>query len=224
MKVAEIFTSINGEGTKTGETAVFIRFQGCNLNCSFCDTKWANETTCPVTEMTPQDIYETVVSKNIKNITITGGEPLIQKELPALLALLGSNKDLSVEIETNGSIDIYPFCNIKTAFGNYRPTFTLDYKLPQSGCENKMFIGNYNYLEQNDTIKFVVSNEIDLERSKEIITEYNLTNKCHIYLSPVFGAISPQKIVEFMLKNKLNDIKLQLQLHKIIWDPDMRGV
>ena len=224
MKVAEIFESINGEGTRAGETAIFVRFQGCNLNCSFCDTKWANKPDCPTKDLTPQEIYDYVSSKGIKNITITGGEPLLQKDLPKLLKLLGENNNISVEIETNGSVPIEPFCKIETANKTYRPVFTLDYKLPMSGCENKMLVSNYDFLAKEDTVKFVVGNQSDLERAHEIIAKYSLTKKCHVFFSPVFGSISPKDIVEYMLKNKLNDIRLQLQMHKVIWDPDARGV
>lgn len=224
MKVVEIFESINGEGTRAGEPAVFVRFHGCNLNCSFCDTKWANEPNCPTKDMTPQEIYDYVSSKGIRDVTLTGGEPLLQKDMQNLLVLFGSNKNLSVEIETNGSVDIKPFFSIKTPNGDYRPIFTLDYKLPISGCENKMLVSNYNYLTRKDTVKFVVGDYSDLERAHEIIAENDLTKKCHVFFSPVFGSINPQEIVKFMLEKKLNNVKLQLQLHKIIWDPNARGV
>ena len=153
MKVVEKFTSINGEGTRAGELAVFVRFKGCNLRCSYCDTMWANEPECPE-----------------------------------------------------------------------RPVFTMDYKLPSSGCEEHMITENMKLLQKNDTVKFVSGSQEDLLKALELIRTYDLTNRCHVYLSPVFGAIEPVQIVEFMLKHRLNSVRLQIQMHKVIWDPDERGV
>ena len=105
-----------------------------------------------------------------------------------------------------------------------RPVFTMDYKLRGSGMESGMSIGNFNYLCKNDTVKFVVSDEEDLERAYEISKRYHLNGKCNLILSPVFGRIEPEEIVTFLIENQLNDVKLQLQLHKYIWDPQKRGV
>lgn len=105
-KVAEKFTSINGEGKCAGQLAVFIRFQGCNLNCEYCDTKWANEEQAAYEVMTEQDIYTYIKSTKIKNVTLTGGEPLLQPEIGALIQKLSEDTKLRVEIETNGSVCI----------------------------------------------------------------------------------------------------------------------
>ena len=123
-----------------------------------------------------------------------------------------------IEIETNGSVDISPFC------GDYRPVFTIDYKLPSSGCEDKMLTGNFALLERDDTVKFVCGSEEDLKRAKDVIEEYGLSGKCNIYLSPVFGRMDPESMVEFMVKHRMNGVRLQLQLHKVIWHPEKRGV
>lgn len=223
MQVAEKFISINGEGTRAGELAVFIRFTGCNLTCSYCDTVWANEAGCPYEDMSPEDITAYIKTAGIANVTLTGGEPLLQKEMGSLLALLaesGCDEHASprVEIETNGSVDIAPFC------GKNRPFFTLDYKLPSSGCEEKMLTGNFSYLQADDTVKLVCGSETDLQRAYEVIREHELTGKCNIYLSPVFGRIDPAGMVEFMTEKKMNGVRLQLQLHKHIWHPEARGV
>ena len=100
----------------------------------------------------------------------------------------------------------------------------MDYKLSASGMEEHMCIENMQYLRKMDTVKFVVGSIKDLERAKEVIEKYQLTQKCHIYISPVFGKIDPADIVEFMKNNYMNDVNLQLQLHKFIWDPDKKGV
>lgn len=221
-KVVETFASINGEGQRAGQTAVFIRFQGCNLRCSFCDTMWANETDAKYQLMTGSEILSSILSSGIHNVTLTGGEPLLQEHMEELLALLLSEPSLSIEIETNGSMDIEPFLHPCSSLR--RPFFTLDYKLAGSGMEQFMNTENYRYLTPEDTVKFVCSDRADLERAKQIIEQYSLTEKCPVYLSPVFGRIEPSEIVAFLLEHKMNDVTMQLQMHKIIWDPEKRGV
>lgn len=218
MKVVEMFASINGEGPRAGELAMFVRFQGCNLRCSYCDTMWANESDCPYTELTPNDIVEEILQSGIRNVTLTGGEPLLQPEMPALLTLLAAHPALRVEVETNGAVDLAPFC--KTS----RPVFTMDYKLPSSGWERAMRVENFALLQQEDTVKFVCGSTEDLERAAQVIADYALTERCHVYLSPVFGNIEPVDMVEYMIAHRLNGVRLQLQLHKFIWAPDRRGV
>lgn len=219
FNVAEKFISINGEGTKAGQTAVFIRFTGCNLNCSYCDTKWANKENAPCTKMTAEEIISYIKKTGIKNITLTGGEPLIQNNIKILLELISREKELSCEIETNGSVDLKPFADIKN-----RPSFTMDYKLSSSGMEKYMLTENFDLLTSKDTVKFVSGNYEDLKRAKEIMDEFRLYGKVHLYLSPVFSSIEPVEIVRFMTENKMNNVNLQLQMHKIIWDADMKGV
>ncbi|ABK61304.1 MULTISPECIES: putative 7-carboxy-7-deazaguanine synthase QueE [Clostridium] len=219
-KVVEKFISINGEGKSSGQLSVFIRFAGCNLNCSYCDTKWANEEKAPYSIMTEKEIYEYIKLTEIKNVTLTGGEPLLQEGILTLLKLLCSDENLNIEIETNGSIPLKDFTSIK----NNPPKFTMDYKLPYSNMENHMITDNFNYLTKKDVIKFVVANKNDLQKLKSIIYKYNLIDKTNIYISPVYGEIEMNSIVEFMKENKLNGVTLQMQLHKIIWDPNKRGV
>ncbi len=216
MKVVEKFTSINGEGTRAGELAVFVRFKGCNLRCSYCDTMWANESDCSYKEETPEEIVNYVLAAGIRNVTLTGGEPLLQKDIRELIHLL-LQAGLRVEIETNGAVNLSDFCE-------ERPIFTMDYKLPSSGCEEHMIAENMKLLETNDTVKFVSGSQEDLLRALEVIQAYNLTSRCHVYLSPVFGSIEPVQMVEFMLKHQMNDVRLQIQMHKVIWDPNERGV
>lgn len=218
-KVVERFVSINGEGRKAGEPAVFIRFAGCNLNCSYCDTRWANDKDVSYEELTENEIYDYIKRTEIKNVTLTGGEPLMVDDIDKLLLILSLDDSIAVEVETNGSVDIAEF---KALTDNI--SYTLDYKLPGSGMEDSMCISNYNYINKNDTVKFVVSSKQDLSRALEIIYTYALCEKANVYLSPAFGRIEPEEIVDFMLENNMNNVKLQLQLHKFIWDADMRGV
>ena len=219
FQVVETFVSINGEGRRAGELAVFIRFKGCNLNCSYCDTKWANEPDAEFRWMSEEDVYEYVKSTGVWNVTLTGGEPLLRPEMETLLTRLLEDPKLRVEIETNGSVDLAPFVNLPVA-----PSFTMDYKLAGSGMEEKMNRKNFSLLTQNDTVKFVVGSRADLERSAQIIEEEKLLGRTAIYFSPVFGKIEPEEIVNFLIERKLNEVRVQLQLHKFIWDPDKKGV
>ena len=218
-EVVEKFVSINGEGTKAGQLAVFIRFKGCNLNCKYCDTKWANEQEALSQTMTEEEILEYVLSTGVKNVTLTGGEPLLRNDIEKVITVLAEN-NLNVEIETNGSI----YLDKIRKLNKENVTFTMDYKLSCSGMEQSMNLGNFDILNSNDTVKFVVGNREDLIKTKQIIEKYNLYGKCNIYISPVFGMIEPEEIVNFMKENVMNDVNMQIQLHKIIWSPDKKGV
>lgn len=218
-KVVEKFVSINGEGKRAGQLAVFIRFQGCNLNCSYCDTRWANTPDAPYEFMTEDEIYKYIRGEEVKNVTLTGGEPLLQPGIEVLLHKLAEHRNLSVEIETNGSVNLEPFREICPA-----PVFTVDYKLGESGMSGRMYEENFGSLTSRDTVKFVVGSRQDLEQAKAVIEKYGLTGTCSIYFSPVFGKIEPADIVAFMADNKMNDVNLQLQLHKFIWNPQLQGV
>lgn len=219
MKVVEKFVSINGEGSKAGQIAVFIRFAGCNLDCVYCDTKWANEEDVSYLEMSKEEIYEYIKNTGVKNITVTGGEPLLQDGIYEFLEYLSLDKELYVEIETNGSVDISLFKKIDNT-----PSFTMDYKLDYSNMENKMFLDNLKNLDKRDVIKFVSGSQKDLEILKNIVEKYSLMERTKVYVSPVFGAIEPSVIVDWMIENNLNGMNLQIQMHKIIWDPEKKGV
>jgi 7-carboxy-7-deazaguanine synthase len=218
-KVVETFISINGEGQHAGELALFIRFAGCNLNCNYCDTRWANQPDVVYQEMTETEIKALVTDSGVRNVTLTGGEPLLQPGMYQLLETIGSLPDIRIEIETNGSVDIEPYMTLIR-----RPAFTLDYKLPGSGMEAGMNTENYRYLTKEDTVKFVISDKADLTRAREIIEQYQLEGRCGIYYSPVFGRIRPAEIVDDMIEHRLNGVHMQLQMHKFIWDPEQRGV
>ena len=142
----------------------------------------------------------------------------MQADIAHLTELLGAS-GAEVEIETNGSV---PLKNILSLAP--RPAVTADYRLPSSGMEKHMLTENFSYLTLRDAVKFVVGDMHDLERAEEIINGYGLTDRCRVYFSPVFGKIEPEEIAEFMKERKLNGVRLQLQLHKIIWEPDKRGV
>lgn len=216
--VVELFASINGEGVLAGQLAVFVRFRGCNLNCSYCDTQWANQPDAPITPMTAEQIRDAILATGVSLVTLTGGEPLCQPQLRELLTLLAQEPTLHMEIETNGSRDLTPLLDIPNV------TFTMDYKLAGSDMEKHMRLANFPLLRPQDTVKFVVSSIADLDRAREVISQYQLTDRCYVYLSPVFGKIDPADIVTYMTDHTMNRVRLQLQMHKFIWDPNARGV
>lgn len=216
MQVIEKFVSINGEGLKQGELALFIRFANCNLRCSYCDTKYSFINP-EFKEETVEDLVKYAKEKNVKNITLTGGEPLLQKDIKELINELSLN-DFNIEIETNGSVSIKDFLNIKNV------SFTLDYKLPVSLMEKSMDVSNYEYINKKDSVKFVCGSINDMDRAYEIILKYNLINKTNCLFSPVFGLINLEDMVNFLIDKNLNGVRLCLQIHKIIWDPNKRGV
>ncbi len=216
MQVIEKFISINGEGLKQGELAVFIRFMGCNLRCSYCDTKYSFENP-KYTDESIDEIVKYCENSKISNITLTGGEPLLQDGIDILMNEL-AKRDFNIEVETNGAVNIEKYKDIPNV------SFTLDYKLPVSLMENKMITDNYNYITKMDSVKFVCGNIDDLNRMKEIINKYDLIKKTNCIISPVFNMIKLEDIVDFMIKNNLNGVRFSLQIHKIIWDPNKRGV
>lgn len=206
LLVNETFNSIEGEGKRAGALATFIRLTGCNLRCSYCDTAYAF---CEGTRKSVQDIIDRVL---YHNVTITGGEPLTQ-DIRGLIRGLAHH---DVNIETNGSIDIRPYECYPHVF------FTIDYKCDSSGMSQRMLSSNFECLRPKDVLKFVVGDYKDLEQAKEICERYS--PKCNVYVSPVFGKITPVGIVEYIKRNSLQNWKLQLQLHKYIWNPNERGV
>lgn len=224
FRLAEHFVSINGEGRNAGALALFLRFAGCNLRCDWCDTMWANGKDAPFQLLNRSSIVDiaakAIEEYGVRLVTLTGGEPLLQDELPELcrgIASLG----LNTEIETNGAVPLKPFLDRCNKYLN-RPVITMDYKLPSSKMEEHMCTENFAQLCDFDTLKLVCASHEDLKRAVEILEEYKPL--CSVFLSPVFGRIDPAEMVEFMKERKLGNVRLQLQLHKFIWDPEMRGV
>jgi len=148
-QVVEKFVSINGEGRRAGELAAFVRFKGCNLQCSYCDTSWANEPGCESERLTKEEILSWIREAGVKNVTLTGGEPLLRKGMEELIEAILEDPSQRVEIETNGSVDLKPYHTLKK-----RPSFTMDYKTPDSGMEKEMLLSNLELLGSEDTLKF----------------------------------------------------------------------
>lgn len=220
--VNEIFCSINGEGTLTGELAIFIRLAGCNLRCSYCDTTYAQFKDAGEVLSLDEILAKVKSFKGVNNITLTGGEPLLHKNVESLLEAL-TNDGYLVNIETNGSVLLDNFLNKQYSD---KLIFACDYKLPDSKMERFMKLKNLNLLREDDVLKFVIGSSEDFAKTKEIIKTYS--PKCFIYLSAVFGKVEPVELVNNLLSwaTELNTskIRVQLQLHKYIWDPSQKGV
>jgi 7-carboxy-7-deazaguanine synthase len=199
MKVAEIFRSLQGEGKNQGKPCLFIRFAGCNLHCSWCDTAYAQSGGI---EMSIDAILEHAWHQNPSYICITGGEPLLQAdELEQLLILL-HGRGTAIDIETNGTIDftrVQPYASV-----------CMDVKCPSSGEQSDIRL--LDTLRPQDTVKFVVQDETDCQYARDIITSHQIPGE--IFFSPVFGS-DYGPLVRFILVNNL-PVRFQVQLHKLI--------
>jgi 7-carboxy-7-deazaguanine synthase len=220
MKVVEIFNSIDGEGKRVGLPCTFIRLFGCNLSCSYCDSQYAcKEEKSYYTIMSINEIISYVNQWDCKNITVTGGEPLLHTGIKELLKRLILD-DYYVNVETNGTI-IPPVRGCDSY--KYNIFYTIDYKCNTSGMSDKMNTTLFEkHIWKEDVVKFVVGSQEDMIQALEVCEKYNLHN--NIYISPVFGQIEPKGIVNFIQQHCLWDWHVQVQLHKILWDPDERGV
>jgi len=225
MLINEIFTSIDGEARRAGELATFIRSFGCLCACTFCDStySWAEKNNYKV--MSVDEILKECDNYGVHNITFTGGEPLIQKDADELITTF-AKAGYDVSIETSGAVDFTEKEWFKRPDMYPNVWVCADFKCPFSGAMDKMIsIEKFAKLRENDVLKFVVAHS-DLPTVLEVIKQVReLGCNCYIYISPVFGEIDPKEIVEFMQANDLqNKIRVQLQIHKYIWDPNMRGV
>ena len=216
--VSEIFDSIEGEGKRTGYMSIFVRLTGCNLRCGYCDTKYAQIMGREDVEMTEEEIVAKIESYPWKKVTLTGGEPLLH-DVKSLLHTLAI-KNYEVNIETNGAV---PLLGVR--FDNM--FYTMDWKSPSSGENSKMIKENLRKLQRKDVLKFVVGNKEDLDEMRKIVENKDYQYwwvRPLIYVSPVFGEIEPKEIVEYLRENKLRHVCMQVQLHKVIWNPNERGV
>lgn len=226
MKIVEIFDSIDGEGLRAGKTATFIRLAGCNLRCSYCDTLYAlfgEDEPCEYTEMSVDEVLKKV-NMTFNRVTLTGGEPLLHEESADLVKRLLEN-GVEVNIETNGAVDIAEFfAKLPDAAGMF---YTIDYKLPSSKMTDKMLWKNFLNLRPCDVVKFVVGSDEDVSVMKRVMEKLlkHYDTMPHIYAGVVFGAYEPEKLVENIMSEPIfKDVVFQLQIHKIIWNPNERGV
>lgn len=250
LGIINIFESINGEGYAAGKPTVFIRTFGCNLRCSFCDTKesWTEENLLkvyserkewpfPFKWMTAHQIFATVelAEKDYrhKSICLTGGEPLMEENKEFMLnelIPLFVNAGYDVGIETDGGID---YTDYKNKFGNPTVdpatgdrtgvTIIADYKLPHSKMTKLMVKSNFKLYSEYDLVKMVISDEeADWKELDWIVNESG--TKANIYLSPCFGEVTMSRIPEYVIKHADKNIKAQIQIHKVFWNPQQKDV
>lgn len=212
IKVNEIYYSIQGEGTAAGLPCVFVRLTYCNLRCSYCDTEYAFY---DGKDFSVKKIIDEVKKYNCNLVEITGGEPLVQMNECVDLMKQLCNEGFNVMIETGGSLTIK---NIDP-----RVKIIMDLKCPSSKMEKKNLYENINYLKKTDELKFVIGDREDYDWSLSIINKYNLSDKCEILFSIVFGKLEPVQLVNWILEDKLK-VRFQLQMHKFIWHPETKGV
>ncbi len=211
MRVTEIFHSIQGESSYAGRPCVFVRLTGCPLRCTWCDTEYAFY---GGHDVSLEEIVEKVQSYGCRLVEVTGGEPLAQPEAFPLIATF-CDRGYTVLIETSGAIDITSV--------DRRAHIILDVKCPGSGMTDRMHWANLQQLTMEDEAKFVLADRKDYDWAREIIEKYELTDHCTVLMSPVFGGLDPRQLAEWVLADRL-PVRFQLQLHKLIWAPDMRGV
>lgn len=214
MLVSEIFNSIEGEGIRVGLPSTFIRLFGCNLKCDYCDSLYSCEGK-DYKEMSINEIMDEVRKFGCKAVTLTGGEPLIHKDVDELLIMLSSN-GFEVNVETNGTR--MPTVRNSNIF------YTVDFKTYASGVSHLMNKDVFKSLEDKDVIKCVCGSILDLEQSLEFLREVGMQDFKNIFISPVFGQIEPEVLVDFVKTHELWNWRVQLQIHKIIWNPQERGV
>jgi 7-carboxy-7-deazaguanine synthase len=209
--VTEIFYSIQGESTFAGRPCVFIRLTGCPLRCTWCDTEYAFY---GGHEQSIEQILATVDSFDCRLVEVTGGEPLAHAEAFPLIARL-CDRGFEVLIETSGAIE--------TAAVDARAHVILDVKCPGSGMSERMHWPNLARLTGRDEVKFVLASRSDYEWACQVLPQHQLADRCTVLMSPVFGALDVRQLAEWVLADRLS-VRVQMQLHKLIWAPDMRGV
>jgi 7-carboxy-7-deazaguanine synthase len=210
--VTEIFKSIQGESAFAGRPCVFVRLTGCNLRCHWCDTAYAFY---GGRKMAPEQVLETVRQMGGRLVEFTGGEPLLQKEVYALAESLLA-EGYRVLIETSGERYVGDLA---------RPVVKImDVKCPGSGESERFCFKNLDVLERKDQIKFVILDETDYTYARDFLARHDLRKRVdEVIFSPVFGQLPPRALAEWILRDDL-DVRLGLQIHKFIWDPEARGV
>ena len=204
LKIFEIFYSLQGESSRVGLPTIFIRLSGCPMRCHYCDTAYAFQ---GGVMMEIDDIMETIKKYDTHYVTVTGGEPLAQKEVLSLLKVL-ADQNYDVSLETGGGISIKEV--------DPRIKIILDIKTPESGEEKKNHWENLNLIHAKDEIKFVLCSREDYDWAKKILDQYKLTERCHVLFSPVYQKLNTTDLGNWILQDQL-PVRLQIQLHKLLW-------
>ncbi len=209
LQITEIFYSLQGESNSVGMPTVFVRLTGCPLHCNYCDTEYAFS---GGERMTVAEITERIATYNCKLVTVTGGEPLAQKGCLDLLTGL-CDDGYMVALETSGALDVSGV--------DPRVIKVMDIKTPGSGEVDNNLFSNIRYLSRTDQIKFVICDEADYLWSRQIIGQEALVDKVEIIMLPAYGEQDPEKLAEWILRDRL-PVRFQMQLHKQLWG-DARG-
>ena len=204
LKIFEIFYSLQGESSRVGLPTIFIRLSGCPMRCHYCDTAYAFQ---GGVMMDMDDIMETIKKYDTHYVTVTGGEPLAQKEVLSLLKVL-ADQNYDVSLETGGGISIKEV--------DPRIKIILDIKTPESGEEKKNHWENLNLIHAKDEIKFVLCSREDYDWAKKILDQYKLTERCYVLFSPVYQKLNTTDLGNWILEDQL-PVRLQIQLHKLLW-------
>jgi 7-carboxy-7-deazaguanine synthase len=204
LRISEIFFSLQGETSRVGLPTVFVRLTGCPLRCTYCDTTYAftgGQT------MSLQSILQQVAQHSPRFVTVTGGEPLAQKNSLLLMRAL-CDAGYEVSLETGGMLDVSGV--------DARVCKVVDLKSPASGEMAKNLLSNLEYLNPQDEIKFVLCGEADYQWAKQMMLDHQLTRRCDVLFSPAQGQLAPKDLAEWILRDHLA-VRLQVQLHKILW-------
>lgn len=204
LRITEIFYSLQGETSRVGLPTVFVRLTGCPLRCTYCDTAYAFT---GGQSMTLQEVMEQVQGNSTRYVTVTGGEPLAQKNCLPLLRML-CDAGYHVSLETSGALDVSAV--------DKRVMKILDIKTPASGEAEKNLWSNLDLLSAHDEIKFVLCDEADYLWAREILLEKNLAARCAVLFSPAQGQLQPAELADWILRDTL-PVRLQVQLHKLLW-------
>lgn len=210
LRVTEIFFSLQGESTRVGLPTVFVRLTGCPLRCTWCDTAYAFSGGV-VRDL--DDILGEVATYGARYVCVTGGEPLAQAPCLTLLQAL-CDAGYSVSLETSGALDVSEV--------DPRVSKIMDLKAPDSGEEGRNRLANLEHIGPHDEIKLVLASEGDYLWARQMLAEHRLAQRCTVLLSPVVAGLSPQRLAEWILRDRL-PVRMQLQLHRVIWG-DRSGV
>ena len=209
MRLTEIFYSLQGEASRAGLPTVFVRLMGCPLRCTWCDTTYSFTGGGPASL---ESVLAEVAKYPARQVCVTGGEPLAQKDcLSMLTALCDAGYDVS--LETSGALDV--------AAVDPRVARIMDLKAPDSGESARNLWKNLEFLNQRDEIKIVIASRADYEWAREVLRDRQLDRLCPVLFSPAGGLIEPQSLAEWILADGLN-VRFQLQLHKLLWS-NMQG-
>jgi 7-carboxy-7-deazaguanine synthase len=209
MKISEIFYSLQGEGVLMGTPTTFVRTVGCNLDCEWCDTKYARQ---GGEEMTVDEVFDAVEQKGVPFVSLTGGEPLLQEDIYRLMTTL-TDSEYHVTIETNGSLPLEAIPNSEEIM------ISMDVKCPSSGMSDRNLLDNLEFLAPRDQVKFVIADRVDYLFARKVLREHDIN--APVIFTPV-GGTTLKPLAEWVLADRLM-VRVMPQLHKIIWG-EKRGV